>query len=58
MTGEFKPKLIALDVDGTLYANVPSTGGVEEVISPPVLAAINRAWEEISARRAQEPAPA
>jgi hydroxymethylpyrimidine pyrophosphatase-like HAD family hydrolase len=29
----FTPKLVALDIDGTLYANVPSTGEVEEVIS-------------------------
>ena len=43
MTADFKPKLIALDVDGTLFANVPSTGAVEEVISPVVVSAINRA---------------
>jgi HAD superfamily hydrolase (TIGR01484 family) len=39
----FTPKLVALDIDGTLYANVPSTGEVAEVISPPVRDAIDRA---------------
>ena len=39
----FTPKLIALDIDGTLYANVPSTGAVEEVVSPAVKEAIDRA---------------
>jgi Cof subfamily protein (haloacid dehalogenase superfamily) len=39
----FTPKLIALDIDGTLYANVPSTGGVTEEITPAVRAAIDRA---------------
>jgi Cof subfamily protein (haloacid dehalogenase superfamily) len=39
----FTPKLVALDIDGTLYANVPSTGEVEEVISPVVKDAIDRA---------------
>ena len=39
----FTPKLIALDIDGTLYANVPSTGAVAEVISPAVRDAIDRA---------------
>ncbi|HET6651353.1 MAG TPA: HAD family hydrolase [Nocardioides sp.] len=39
----FTPKLIALDIDGTLYANVPSTGGVAEVITPAVKDAIDRA---------------
>jgi Cof subfamily protein (haloacid dehalogenase superfamily) len=39
----FTPKLVALDIDGTLFANVPSTGEVEEVISPAVRDAIDRA---------------
>lgn len=37
------PKLVALDIDGTLFANVPSTGQVEEVVAQPVLDAIGRA---------------
>lgn len=39
----FTPRLVALDIDGTLFANVPSTGAVEEVVSEPVKAAIHRA---------------
>jgi len=39
----FTPKLVALDIDGTLFTNVPSTGLVEETISEPVRAAVNRA---------------
>ena len=39
----FTPKLIALDIDGTLYANVSSTGVVSEEISPAVKDAIDRA---------------
>ncbi len=39
----FTPKLVALDIDGTLYANVPSTGVVSEEISPAVKDAIDRA---------------
>lgn len=39
----FAPRLVALDIDGTLYANVPATGAVEEVISPAVKDAIDRA---------------
>jgi Cof subfamily protein (haloacid dehalogenase superfamily) len=39
----FTPKLVALDIDGTLFANVPSTGAVEEVVSPAVKDAIDRA---------------
>ena len=42
---DFSPKLVALDVDGTLFANVPSTGVVEEVISPAVVEAVNRAYD-------------
>ncbi len=41
--GGFTPRLVALDIDGTLYANVPATGAVEEVISPAVKDAIDRA---------------
>lgn len=37
------PKLVALDIDGTIYTNVPSTGLVEEVVSPAVREAIDRA---------------
>jgi HAD superfamily hydrolase (TIGR01484 family) len=39
----FTPKLVALDIDGTLFMNVPSTGQVSETISDPVRAAVNRA---------------
>jgi HAD superfamily hydrolase (TIGR01484 family) len=39
----FSPKLVALDIDGTLYTNVPSTGQVEETIRGPVRDAVNRA---------------
>jgi Cof subfamily protein (haloacid dehalogenase superfamily) len=39
------PKLVALDIDGTLYANVPSTGAVEEQIARPVYDAVQRAVE-------------
>jgi Cof subfamily protein (haloacid dehalogenase superfamily) len=39
----FTPKLVALDIDGTLYANVPSTGVVEEVVSPAVYDAVHKA---------------
>jgi Cof subfamily protein (haloacid dehalogenase superfamily) len=39
----FTPKLIALDIDGTLYANVSATGVVSEEISPAVKDAIDRA---------------
>ena len=39
----FTPRLVALDIDGTLFANVPSTGAVEEVVTEPVRAAIHRA---------------
>ncbi len=39
----FTPRLVALDIDGTLYANVPSTGEVEEVISDAVREAVHRA---------------
>ncbi len=37
------PKLVALDIDGTLYANVPSTGAVSEEITRPVRDAVQRA---------------
>ncbi|QNN54528.1 HAD family phosphatase [Nocardioides mesophilus] len=39
----FTPRLVALDIDGTLYANVRATGAVEEKISRPVFEAIQRA---------------
>jgi Cof subfamily protein (haloacid dehalogenase superfamily) len=39
----FTPKLVALDIDGTLYANMPQTGTVDEVVTPAVHAAVQRA---------------
>lgn len=39
----FTPKLVALDIDGTLYANAPETGAVDEVITPAVHDAVQRA---------------
>ena len=41
----FHPKLVALDIDGTLFANVPSTGAVDESISPAVVEAVQRAYD-------------
>jgi len=41
----FTPRLVALDIDGTLFTNVPSTGQVEETISAPVLDAVRRAYD-------------
>jgi Cof subfamily protein (haloacid dehalogenase superfamily) len=41
----FTPRLVALDIDGTLFSNVPSTGVVEETISAPVRAAVRRAYD-------------
>jgi HAD superfamily hydrolase (TIGR01484 family) len=41
----FTPRLVALDIDGTLFSNVPSTGQVEETISAPVVAAVRRAYD-------------
>ncbi len=43
--GRFTPRLVALDIDGTLFANEPSTGQVEETISAPVVAAVRRAYD-------------
>ena len=40
----FAPRLVALDIDGTLFANEPSTGLVEETISPAVVDAVRRAY--------------
>ena len=40
----FFPRLVALDIDGTLFANEPSTGLVEETVSPDVVAAVRRAY--------------
>jgi HAD superfamily hydrolase (TIGR01484 family) len=40
----FTPRLVALDIDGTLFANEPSTGLVEETISPAVVEAVRRAY--------------
>jgi Cof subfamily protein (haloacid dehalogenase superfamily) len=42
---DFTPRLVALDIDGTLLRNVPSTGQVEEVISPAVVEAVGRAYD-------------
>jgi len=39
----WQPRLVALDIDGTLYANVPATGAVEEEISPAVHDVVHRA---------------
>jgi Cof subfamily protein (haloacid dehalogenase superfamily) len=41
----WQPKLVALDIDGTLFANVPSTGQVTEEVAPAVRDAIRRAAE-------------
>jgi HAD superfamily hydrolase (TIGR01484 family) len=41
----FTPALVALDIDGTLFTNVPDTGVVEETISPAVVAAVRRAYD-------------
>jgi Cof subfamily protein (haloacid dehalogenase superfamily) len=41
----FSPKLVALDIDGTLLANVSPTGKVEEEIRPAVREAIDRVVE-------------
>ena len=41
----FTPRLVALDIDGTLFANVPSTGHDEEVISSAVVEAVHRAYD-------------
>jgi HAD superfamily hydrolase (TIGR01484 family) len=39
------PRLVALDIDGTLFTNVPSTGHVEETIRPTVVDAVRRAYD-------------
>jgi Cof subfamily protein (haloacid dehalogenase superfamily) len=39
------PRLVALDIDGTLFVNSPETGLVEERISPAVVAAVHRAHD-------------
>ena len=41
----WQPKLVALDIDGTLFANVPATGQVTEEVAPAVREAIRRAAE-------------
>jgi len=41
---DWTPRLVALDIDGTLFANDPSTGAVEEKISPAVRDAVRRAY--------------
>jgi Cof subfamily protein (haloacid dehalogenase superfamily) len=46
---DFTPKLVALDIDGTLFDNEPATGEqpgvVSERISPAVVEAVNRAYD-------------
>ena len=42
---QFTPRLVALDIDGTLFTNVPTTGQVEETIRPAVVAAVRRAYD-------------
>jgi Cof subfamily protein (haloacid dehalogenase superfamily) len=39
------PRLVALDIDGTLFDNDPSTGQVEEVVRPAVRDAVRRAHD-------------
>ncbi len=39
------PQLVALDIDGTLFTNVPSSGQVEETIRPVVIEAVRRAYD-------------
>jgi Cof subfamily protein (haloacid dehalogenase superfamily) len=41
----FRPRLVALDIDGTLLANVPSTGQVEEAVRPVVRQAVRKAYD-------------
>jgi Cof subfamily protein (haloacid dehalogenase superfamily) len=41
--GTFQPKLVALDIDGTLFAAHEAAGTVEETITPGVYAAVQRA---------------
>ena len=43
----FTPRLVALDIDGTLFANVPSTGVVEETMRPAVVEAVHRAYDAV-----------
>ncbi len=42
---DWSPRLLALDIDGTLFTNTPSTGQVEETISPAVVEAVLRAYD-------------
>jgi Cof subfamily protein (haloacid dehalogenase superfamily) len=41
---DFAPRLVALDIDGTLFVNSPQTGQVEERVTPAVLEAVHRAY--------------
>ena len=41
----FRPRLVALDIDGTLLANVPGTGQVEDTVRPAVREAVHRAYD-------------
>jgi HAD superfamily hydrolase (TIGR01484 family) len=38
----WSPKLVALDIDGTLFANERATGEVQETVTPAVRAAVDR----------------
>ncbi|NUR07375.1 MAG: HAD family phosphatase [Nocardioidaceae bacterium] len=42
---DFTPRLVALDIDGTLFPNDPSTGLVDDEIRPAVRDAVRRAYE-------------
>jgi HAD superfamily hydrolase (TIGR01484 family) len=39
------PRLVALDIDGTLFTNVPATGQIGETIRPVVVEAVRRAYD-------------
>jgi Cof subfamily protein (haloacid dehalogenase superfamily) len=43
--GRWQPKVIALDIDGTLLKWVEGTGAAAEVISPAVIEAVGRAYD-------------
>ena len=45
MMGAWRPRLVALDIDGTLLANVPGTGQVEDTVRPAVREAVHRAYD-------------
>ena len=43
--GSFSPRLVALDIDGTLLVNSPETGQVTEEIRPAVVSAVRKAYD-------------